>query len=287
MSGGKRRRGVGAGRRLAGKAAEEVVPVLGALGAQAAQTGVLAMEGEGRLIAGRIGVVAAQQRRGSEACEPGRQAAGGAGQWRPRGCRGGSPGGGQGDGGEGVDPRSRPAGRRRAGSLPVLSQKPPRARREPGARPLKAAPPGSPRVPTSSAPAGVPRRVAAQEDGVAAAVGIERGGVAAVLEQGRGEAADTEQEVAHGGASGREPEAAGAAEGRAPEAPAGQRPGSRRGEPSRKSRASRKRQPSTCMTRSMAPPPPWPQAWSKNWGPRMLSTDPGRRQRRRCLGSRT
>ena len=56
--------------------------------------GMLAMEGEGRLIAGGIGIVAAQQRGGSEACEPGGQAAGGAGSGDHEAV-GGSPGAGR------------------------------------------------------------------------------------------------------------------------------------------------------------------------------------------------
>ncbi|MDE0627245.1 MAG: hypothetical protein OXH99_12670 [Bryobacterales bacterium] len=125
------------------------------MGAQAAQVGVLAMEGEGRLIAGEVGVVAAQQGGGSEVCEPGRRRAAPAVETTR--LSGGSPvvGRATAERASTALSTSRTAA---VGSLPVLSQKPPRARREPGARPLKAAPPGNPRVPTSSAPAGVLRR---------------------------------------------------------------------------------------------------------------------------------
>ena len=58
--------------------AEQVVPALGTVWAEAAQVGVLAAEGEGSLVASGIGVVAAQQLGVGEAVEPARQAAGGA-----------------------------------------------------------------------------------------------------------------------------------------------------------------------------------------------------------------
>ena len=113
------------------------------------------MEGGRGLVAGRVGVVGAQDQGRLEGVQPRGQREGhaGAGGDQRVGRQGGSQQAGRGkcvesalDEQQGVDAGDRGSG----------SQKPPRALREPGARPLKVRPSGAGRVPTSSAPTGWP-----------------------------------------------------------------------------------------------------------------------------------
>ena len=94
--------GSAGGRGLAGGVAEEVVPVLGAAGAEAPAAGQGSGEGSGDLVAGGIGVEAAEDGLVPEGAEVVREAGGEAGGGGDEGVRGQS-GGGQLAGGEGVD----------------------------------------------------------------------------------------------------------------------------------------------------------------------------------------
>lgn len=90
------------GSRWCSEQTEQVVPVVGSVGSRALQAGMLTAQGSGGLVAGGIGVVAAQQGEVLQGMEPSGQAAGGAGGGDDETISG-QAGRGQQDGGEGIN----------------------------------------------------------------------------------------------------------------------------------------------------------------------------------------
>ncbi len=177
--------------------AQQVVPILGAEGAEALQAGMLAEQGAGGLVASGIGVVAAQQREVLAGVEPAGQASSCAGGGSDEAV-GGQAGCGQQDGGEGIhrtlDDQDG-GGRGGPGRQPEAAAVAAGA----GGEALEGGAIGERADANEFGTGGRGGAVTAGKDGIAATVGEEGAGAPAAFQQGGVEAAGLDQEVAHGG----------------------------------------------------------------------------------------